>query len=463
MFSRRTFSMTGMGLLLVLMLTACGVSQPSGVPSEDAINTSVAATIDAQSQATALPPATAEPAVPTHVPTEAPVPSDTPASSLLSVAFVSPDKNAYTWNESLSVPIQLTTSGDVQEAIVSPDGTRVVLIRSTDWIAYSLDIVNSDGTDLRTLVLPSSFDALPRPAESVSSAPSQVNWLPGTHLLAMTTRVAYDGPGYQLGENLFLIDSDTGSMQALLTIESMWSWNYTYSPDGTKIAISYPEGIDIYHADGSGLAAHVLDYPFVDTASEYAWVASPLWEADSNHLVAVVPPQDPWITPLADSSVWRLSADGTAGELLFSTPMTYWPSGSAAVAPDLSKILFLVPDETTEDNRYILRLVNIDGTGMVDYISGDIHGAPDWSTDNSKFYYFDNENGAFVGQPGSAPVSVPDFDQVRSVKWIDADRFIGVSGPDGGWQLLMGNTASPASVIYSTSSGEDQIVFTINR
>lgn len=463
MFSRRTFSMIGMGLVLALVITACGVSQPSGVPPEDAINTSVAATINAQSPAMSLPPATTEPAVPTRVPTESPVPSDTPASSPLSVTFVSPDKNAYTWNESLSVPIQLTTSGDVQEAIVSPDGMRVALIRSTDWVSYTMDVINSDGTDLRTLVLPSSFDALPRPAEAVSSAPSQVNWLPGSHLLAMTTRVAYDGPGYQLGENLFLIDSDTGSMQALLTIESKWSWHYTYSPDGTKIAISYPEGINIYHADGSGLAAHVLDYPFVNTASEYAWVASPLWTADSTHLVTVVPPQDPWISPLGDSSVWRLSADGNPGELLFSTPMIYWPNGIAAIAPDLSKILFLVPDETTEDNRYSLRLANIDGTDTVDYTTGDIHGAPDWSTDSSKFYYFDNKNGAFVGQPGSPPVAVPDFDQVRSVKWIDAERFIGVSGPDGGWQLLMGSTDSPASVIYSTLSGKDQIVFTLNR
>lgn len=122
MIRLRNLAMIGIGLVLALVIASCAVSQPSGVPSDDAINTSVAATINAQSQVTALPPATAEPAVPTRIPTEAPVLADVPASSPLIVAFVSPDKNAYTWNESLSVPVQLTTSGDVQEAIVSPDG-----------------------------------------------------------------------------------------------------------------------------------------------------------------------------------------------------------------------------------------------------------------------------------------------------------------------------------------------------
>ena len=54
------------------------------------------------------------------------------------------------------------------------------------------------------------------------------------------------------------------------------SWKFTYSPDGSKIAISLPTGIATYNADGSLLEENVLIYPFVNTASEYAWVASPV-------------------------------------------------------------------------------------------------------------------------------------------------------------------------------------------
>jgi Tol biopolymer transport system component len=260
-----------------------------------------------------------------------------------------------------------------------------------------------------------------------------------------------------------LIDSDTSSMRVLLTVDSQWSWHYIFSPDGTKIAVSFPEGMDIYDASGVKLDRPVLAYPFINTASEYAWVASPAWSADSTTLVAVVPPQEPWTIPYDDSSVYRLSADGMTGELLFNTQMTYWPSEIAAISPDLAKLAFLVHSGAPIDGEFTLRLANIDGSGITDYTTGKIYAVPSWSTDSSKFYYRNDDSGAWIGQAGLAPISIPDFNNTPNVTWIDPNRFIGASGPEGGWKLLLGTVGSPTGVIYAASMDGDGIQFTVNR
>lgn len=453
-------------LLSVIIITACGATSSNGLSTEDSIATSVAATVNAQPGAPAEPADTAQPALPAHelttVPTEAPLPP-TSASYPLSVAFVTPDKNAYFWSEIMSAPIALTSSGDVENAIVSPDGSQVALTRSSDWVSYTLDVINSDGSNLRTLLSPAGFNALPRPAEAVASVPSQLSWVPGTRTLAMTTRISYEGPGHQTGDSLFLFDTDTLAMRVLFNVGVQWGWQYSFSPDGTRIAVSYPEGMDIYNASGVKLERPVLAYPFINTASEYAWVASPAWSADGTTLVAVVPPQDPWVTPLADSSVYRVYADGTGGELMFDTQMTYWPTQIADISPDLSKLAFLVPTGAAPDGNFTLRLANIDGSGLTDYTTGKIYNVPEWSTDSTRFFYRDDTSGAWIGQAGSAPLSIPDFNYTRDVAWIDANRFIGASGPEGGWKLLLGTIGSPTGVIYSAAGGDERLHFTVNR
>ncbi len=451
-------------LVIMVMSTACGLATPSGVPSEDFIATSVAATVNAQPEG---PAATDSPALPTlestAAPTTAPIPVTPPSSYPLSVAFVAPDKNAYFWAETMSAPIALTTSSDVENAIVSPDGSQVVLTRSTDWVSYTLDVINSDGSNLRTLIYPSGFDSLPRPADAIASVPSQLSWVPGTRNLAMTTRISYDGPGYQIGESLFVIDTDTSEMRVLFNVETQWGWHYSFSPDGTSIAVSFPEGMDIYALSGEKLDRPVLAYPFVNTASEYAWVASPAWSADGSTLVVVVPPQNPWEIPYDDSSVYRISSDGMTGELMFDTQMSYWPSQIADISPDLSKLAFLVHAGAPTDGEFTLRVANIDGSGLTDYTTGKIYSVPEWSADNSKFFYRDDVTGAWIGQVGAAPVSIPDFNNTRDIAWIDANRFIGASGPEGGWKLLLGDIGSPTGVIYSSVIDGERLHFTINR
>lgn len=460
MLRRNLFVLVSMITIMGLLIASCSIVQPPATPSENFINTSVAQTVNAQQPATEEPVLTETPA---PLPTEGPETTDEPPLAPLAVAFVSPDHNAYFWNESLAVPIQLTSANDVQQAFISPDGARVAMVRSTDWITYSLDVINADGSGLRNLVLPANFAALPRPADTVASIPAHVSWLPDSLTLAMTTRIAYEGPGGAAGETLFLLNSDTSAMTPLLTIASEWNWDYTFSPDASLIAISRPEGMDIYTADGSLLISNLITFPFVNTASEYAWIPGPLWSKDSTQLVVVVPPQEPWTDTPADTSVYHWNASDTTATLKFTTEMTYWPMEIASIAPDLSKLLYLVRVGAPTDNLHALTLVNLDGTGTEMIASGELYNLPEWSTDSSAFYYHSNTDESFIVEPGSAPVAYPAYYQVRDVKWVDPQRFIGVSGPVSGWQLFLGSTTSPAMIIFTSFAGDDQIQFTTNR
>lgn len=458
MFNRRTISIFTALIVLALVSVACKVSLPGGLSNAESIATYTAATVNALTgsstpESHALPTLAPDAGESTAVPVVAP----------LSIAFVGPDRNAYYWNETLVGTTQLTSSGDVTSAYVSPDGSLVAITRTTDEISYTLEVINHDGSGLRTLLAPAGFAAMPRPAESLSSIPGQVSWIPNRHTIAMSTRITFEGPGSSTGNSLYFINAEDGSMTAPITLSDVWYYRYTFSPDGARIAISIPEGIEMYNPDGSKLDKKVLAYEFVNTASEYAWVASPVWSADSTTLVAAVPPKEPFTDPVADSTVWRVAADGLSGELTMSRQMMYFPGGFASISPNLTKILYLTRFGAPEANLRSINISNIDGSGEIVYASGNIHQPPVWSKDSSKFYYYDQDLGAFIGQEGATPQSLPDFNSANTVQWIDGNRFVGAVGPAGGWKLLLGTLGSPTGVIYSTPISSGSLNFTLNR
>lgn len=458
MFNRRTASILTALIVFALVSVSCKVSLPGGQPTVDAISTYTAATVNAL---------TGSPTSEFHgLPTLETVAGEATivvSAAPLSVAFVGPDRNAYYWNETLVGTTQLTTSGDVSSAYVSPDGSLVAFTRTNDEISYTLDVINSDGSGLRTLLAPTAFAALSRPAESLSSIPGQLSWVPNSHTLAMSTRITFEGPGSATGDSLYFVNAEDGSITSPITLSDVWYYRYTISPDGTRIAISVPDGIEMYDSDGSKLDKKVLAYEFVNTASEYAWVASPVWSADSTTLVAAVPPKEPFADPVADSTVWRVAADGLSGELTMSRQMMYFPGGFASISPNLNRILYLTRFGAPEANMRSINISNIDGTGEIVYASGNIQQIPVWSKDNSKFYYYDQDLGAFIGQEGAAPQPLPDFNSAYTVQWIDDNRFIGAVGPAGGWKLLLGTVDGPTGVIYSTPISSGTMNFTLNR
>ncbi|MHB8088594.1 MAG: TolB-like translocation protein [Anaerolineaceae bacterium] len=452
-------------LVLALVSLACGISIPSGTTIDNAA-TAVAGTVNAlagtaESLITVIPhdlTVTPDDALPTLPPLVEAAP--------LRVSFAAPDGSLYTWTEGMATAVQLVGPSGICCSFVSPDGTLIAFTRYTDYQFVALEVINSDGSNRRTLLDAAAMNALPRPDGSVGSEAGQIVWVPNSHVLAMNTRTVYEGPGLAFSENLYLINTDTNMLTTLLSTGSS-SWKFFYSPDASKIAVSLPTQVDMYNADGSVLKLHEIYYDFVNTASEYAWVASPVWSADSLNLAAGVPPANPWDEVPDDSRVYRFAADGLSGEISFQTQMPFLEGGSVAFAPDHSKFLYFTRFGVPADNTYTLNIGFFDGTPNVAYTNGGFPENPVWSADNTHFFYAIGSGGTntpYIGQVGAAPAVIADYTNAGQIQWLDANRYLVVSQNAGVYRLLLGTIGAPTGLIFDSGSASSNfLTFSVNR
>lgn len=457
------------GLLMILLVTiACNLRIPGSVGIDNAA-TSVAATVNAlagtaEEMLTAIPHDAATEAAGEALPTMPPPAEEYP----IKVSFVTPDGSLYLWADGTGTPLLLVPTDNICCSYISDDGELVAFSRYIDNTFASLEVINSDGTNRRMLLDAAAAAALPRPDDAIGTEPDQVAWIPGTHTLSFNTRHYFEGPGLFMNENFYLLDGESGVMETLLSTGNT-TWQFRWSPDGSKVAISNPNGIAVYDSGGATIAGNILTYPFINTASEYAWTAYPIWSEDNTTLIARVPPQDPFFASGTDlnSSMWRVSADGLSGEQLFTGLMEYRGGGETGVSPDLSKMLYYVQTGVPADNTYNLIVSNVDGSGSSVYATGQFQSDPVWSPDNSHFFYSVGwlpDSVPYIGQVGAAPTPVIDFTNSVGGKWIDDNRYLTVTNDDGRWRLLLGTVGSATGVIYdSVGTSSNQITLSVNR
>ena len=429
-------------LLFVFALAACS-SLPSGsAPSEAEIATMVAATVMAGGPAADSAPAATE-AADVVVP-EMPV-------YPIRVSFVNEAGNLFVWSDGSPAPVQLTTSGDVIHSYVSFDGALVAFFRSGDLLNYQLDVINFDGTNQHTLFSASAIAGFPRPAGSVNLAPGQVAWIPGTHTLALNFKVQYEGPGLAYTDSLYLVDGDTGSYVTLPM--SSEAWHFTYSPDGTRLLISRPQGVDLYYSSGELVLANVITHEFVNTASEFAWIAQPTWKSDSSAFAVGILPVQPWGDDAGASAVYAASNMGAPIPASINTVMKYY-GGDPVVTfdPGLTHAAYAVPIGLPSAGNYALHINTLDGTSDTIVYSGAIKDLPVWSLDGANYIFsvgLPPAEQVYLGSLTGDPALLPAVTWLNQVEWIDATRFV-VSTHSGGYDsLLLGNTSGSFSVIYN--------------
>ncbi len=454
------------GILFVLLTTlACSITLP-GRDTAASISTSVAATVNAlagnilETEAPHGAPATEPPGE--VLPTLAPPAEEVP----LQVCFATPDGNLYSWAETMGDPQLIASDGDIFNCFVSSDGSLIAFSRYVDYAFVSLEVINADGSNRFTLLDAAQADAMPRPDGAVGSEPGQVGWIPNSHKLSVQIRHSFEGPGLVQNENFYVFDADTGGFEFLFST-GFSTWQFTWSPDGSKVAISDPEGVGIYDSSGAVIDDHILSYPFINTASEYAWTAEPIWSQDSGTVMVRVPPQDPFFSSGANSSLYRVTADGMTGEIIYETPMVYMMSGDTGISEDLTRIAYLVDTGSPSDNVSDLIASNVDGSDSDTFATGQFQVAPIWSPDNTHFFYSLGmlpDSIPYIGEFGDGSLEVMDYRNPVHAKWIDENRYLVVTNDDHRWRLLLGTVDSATGLIYdSLTPLEGQLMFSVNR
>jgi Tol biopolymer transport system component len=207
------------------------------------------------------------------------------------VVYTAGDGSLRLWSAGEEVR-QLTTQGDIQYVVFSPDGTRIAFVRAQDYRDYSIWVINSDGTNERQLITADDFRSMRVSEDALGAAPVQLEWVPGTHTLAFNTYPYYDGPGFYPHDDLYLIDTGTGQLTPFLEVGR--GGMFAYSPDGTRLVVSTFQSVSLMNADGTNRRDDVLIYEPVNTYSEFLYYVTPQWSPDGAFLRAIVPPAIRW-------------------------------------------------------------------------------------------------------------------------------------------------------------------------
>ncbi|MCP4142855.1 MAG: hypothetical protein GY755_21645 [Chloroflexi bacterium] len=429
--------------LLSILLVACGAVPTPPVDEQIVLATMVAETVQAAlDESPAEIPSTQEAAAPAENDAPAPVaptaeivqPTAAPqpvTPSALMVAYVK-DGNVYLWTEGGS-SVGLINTADAREVRISSDGQRVAYVRELAGaeFAYELWSVNSDGGALNPQLLishaeMSALKATSQFAEAEGIGFDQFEFRPGTHDLYYSTVPHFLGPGYAPNYDLRMVNADTLAKSTLLDFSQ--AGGFSFSPDGTQIALSTPDHISLINADGSNLRSSVLTYPLVGTYSEYQYRPFPIWAVDSLSLRVAIPPEDTLAEPTPPTTLWFIPTDGSLATQLgtmLAVPFD-WPNN--AFSPDMSFTAYIKSIGEPTENQRELHIAYADGSGDIIFASGTSLQFRGWSPDATRFIYASNsvdDTGLYLGSiSGEVSTISSSHNTMRYVDWVDNARII---------------------------------------
>jgi Tol biopolymer transport system component len=394
-------------------------------------------------------------------PVDTPLPEPEPTASVkskpdqLRLAIVDSDHNLNTWQDGGSLNLIVNT-GDVSEAVLSPDGEWIVYKRtSSDGIDISLWAIRFDGSEDKALVSHAGFIAMPLHPEITDSstiltvAPYMIDFIPGTHTVVFNTYPQFEGPGFFDNKDLWYVNVETAERRSFLSPGQ--AGHFYFSPDGNQMALVTPNQIDLLNTDGSNRRFAVLSYDFVYTYSENAYHAMPVWSTDSSFLRVVIPPQDPLGDATAPVKIYHLPTDGSPATLL--TTVVVAPLQHPILAPDANHFAFEEQVGDPADNLYALNFSDLSGSTPTEFTTGSLE-FDSWAPDSSHFLFFKwDPRTAFIGQVGVAGVIGLDADPTLNFSWVSTNSFLFITQSGTNYQLRMGTLSTASVEIANLGSG----------
>ena len=441
--------------LLALLAPACSGS-PAAAPTLSQGPSFAATTTeeilsppDVAAQPTSTPdPPTAELPTDTAIPLETfsltPEQPDTipdKADSELQVVYTH-ENNLWLW-KSDGTQTQLTDSYEAFAPKISPDGKLVAYLQGLDIYNAELWVMEIDGNKKRQLVGTDYLAALPREADAVGTMIGEFTWVPGSLTLAYNTIQLFEIPSSPQNNDLRLVDANTGAKTLLQ--EPGQGGKFTYSPDGSQIALVTPNSLSLTNADGSN-RRDILTFPVIYTNGGWNYYPQPVWAPDSGHLRVAIPPQDALNNPQAFTFIWHIPADGSiphmAGEFVAIPAYVSAP----LISPDTQKVIYLYAVGEALDQLELRLLDLTDGSQSALYTGSiTLHN---WNPDSDRFVFAQNFGTDFyIGQLGVPFDAIADASVRQNLEWISPDQFIFTSGDYENRELRIEVLNEPSTVI----------------
>ncbi len=397
-------------------------------------------------------PVAAVPATPTPVPTAAPATepaTDTAVISGLNGYIVYSDTDGI-WRLPLDTSQSPPTAGEpvllapvvgVDALRVSPDGQQIAFVAGT-FESNRLGIVSVAGSS-QTLVesseLPNST------SEDFGTLINQIEWLPNSQTIAFNTRIVnLVGPGAAPQPDLWLV-TISGSLTEQFALDS-GGHTFALSPDGTRVIFGNPESVTRVNMDGSNRET-VIEFPFVNTASEYAWVPTAHWLSSGSQAYVAIADDDPW-TADAEATLYQIPVSGPAleigsvlGNTLFS-PLDWTNNGG-----QLAYLQLIV----NSDNLRSIAVADGDGNNLITYVTTNEQlEFTGWNNAGTHFLY-SGSGFVGIGQLGQAPIEALVSGAVGQQMWLTDSTFVTAVRSGGSWDLLTGNVAGNTQVVGETA------------
>ena len=339
-------------------------------------------------------------------------------------------------------PVLLTAVTGVAQLFVAPDGQHIAYLAG-DFESNRLGVVSVSGSDQ---VLIASEDLPNEAGSDFAVLIDQVAWLPNSQTLAFSTSIVnLVGPGAAPQADLWLVTT-SGSLTEQFAIDTA-GHTFALSPDGSRVIFGNPESVTRVNLDGSNRET-VIEFPFVNTASEYAWAPTAQWLPSGSQAYVAIADDDPW------------TAD--AGTTLYQIPV----SGPAvAIGSLLGNTLFTAVEWTRSGGNlgYVQLVVGPDNTQSVVIADGDgDNGTAVTTTTNQPltftgwnrsgtYFLYASQGAVGLGQVGQPPLEVLLTGNVSHQMWLTDGAFVTAVGSSGSWELITGNVAGNTWVVGETA------------
>jgi len=276
--------------------------------------------------------------------------------------------NAWLIDTSTANRTPIVTTGDLDGRIffLSPNGNYLVFTRkSTKPADKEINTIWSVRTNGGKPV-----------ATGIANVVHYAEWIPGTNSIAYSTvEPRSTAPGWQANNDLHRYSITTGAKAKVLDASSggvygWWGMVYSFSPDG-RLAYARPDGIGLVDVDGKYIKAPFIDIVPYNTHSDWAWLPSLTWGADSKTLYYTSHAPPPSLVNEEDSPYFDLNAvsfENDANiEMIRQTGMFAYPSSSYLQSSSSERryqIAYLqaIFPEQSETSRYRVVVMDRDGS-----------------------------------------------------------------------------------------------------